>query len=85
VRDAFARLLSYGLHDSVRAKHEGPGPYSWWDYRQLGFPKGNGLRIDHVLLSADLLPRCTSALVDRDERKGKLPSDHAPVVIELDV
>jgi exodeoxyribonuclease-3 len=85
VRDAFARLLSYGLHDSVRAKHEGPGPYSWWDYRQLGFPKGNGLRIDHVLLSADLLPRCTSAVVDRDERKGKLPSDHAPVVIELDV
>jgi exodeoxyribonuclease-3 len=83
VREAFSRILGFGLHDAVREKHEGPGPYSWWDYRQLGFPKGNGLRIDHVLLSADLAPRCTSALIDRDERKGKLPSDHAPVLIEL--
>jgi exodeoxyribonuclease-3 len=84
VRAAFARILGFGLHDAVRAHHEGPGPYSWWDYRQLGFPKGNGLRIDHVLLTQDLAPRCKSAFVDRDERKGKLPSDHAPVVIELE-
>lgn len=84
VRAAFERLIALGLVDVVRAHHEGPGPYSWWDYRQLGFPKGNGLRIDHVLTTADLAPRVTAASVDREERKGKLPSDHAPVVIDLE-
>ena len=57
----------------------------WWDYRMLAFPKGRGLRIDHVLLSEPLAAKCTSARIDRDERKGKQPSDHAPVVVELDV
>jgi exodeoxyribonuclease-3 len=49
----------------------------------LAFPKGNGLRIDHVFLSPPLAKRCTAASVDRDERKGKRPSDHAPVVALL--
>jgi exodeoxyribonuclease-3 len=59
------------------------GKYSWWDYRMLGFPKGRGLRIDHVLATRALAQRCTAAAIDRDERKGKQPSDHAPVIAEL--
>ena len=84
VRDAFGRLTGLGLHDSVRNFHEGPGPFSWWDYRRLAFPKGDGLRIDHILVTGDLLERATGAEVDRNERKGKLPSDHAPVFLYLD-
>jgi len=59
--------------------------YSWWDYRMLAFPKNQGLRIDHVLLSEPLAAKCKAALIDRNERKGKQPSDHAPVLVELDV
>jgi exodeoxyribonuclease-3 len=84
VRERFRKLLALGLVDCVRKHHPGGGPYSWWDYRMLGFPKNNGLRIDHVLASAPIAARCRSALVDRNERKGKLPSDHAPVIVELD-
>jgi exodeoxyribonuclease-3 len=83
-RARLARIAALGLTDLVRRHHpEGPGPFTWWDYRQLGFPRGNGLRIDHCLATAALAARCTGAWVDRDERKGKLPSDHAPVVIEV--
>ncbi|MEI7836319.1 MAG: endonuclease/exonuclease/phosphatase family protein, partial [Planctomycetota bacterium] len=54
--------------------------YSFWDYRNLDFPRNNGLRIDHILATAPLAARCLSATIDRDERKGDKPSDHAPVV-----
>jgi exodeoxyribonuclease-3 len=84
-RAALRDLLSWGLVDVVRVRHEGPGPFTWWDYRQLAFPKGNGLRIDHVFATRPLAERCTAARVDRDERKGKLPSDHAPVIAEFDL
>jgi exodeoxyribonuclease-3 len=84
VREAFERLIAFGLIDSFRTLRPEPGLYSWWDYRMLGFPKGNGLRIDHVLVTKDVLPRCKEALIDREERKGKLPSDHAPVIVEID-
>jgi exodeoxyribonuclease-3 len=57
--------------------------YSWWDYRAGNFHKGLGMRIDLVLTSAGLAERVDAALIDRNARKGKLPSDHAPVVIEL--
>ena len=49
----------------------------------LAFPKNHGLRIDHVLATAPLAARCTGVAIDRDERKGKLPSDHAPVIAEF--
>jgi exodeoxyribonuclease-3 len=85
VRAAFARLIEFGLHDVVRALRPGePNLYSWWDYRMLSFPKNNGLRIDHILATSELAARCTSASVDRAERKGKLPSDHAPVIASFD-
>jgi exodeoxyribonuclease III len=83
-RAAFAEVTSWGLVDAIRLHHEGPGPYSWWDYRMLGFAKGNGLRIDHILVTPPIAERCRAGSVDRNERKGKLPSDHAPVLIELD-
>lgn len=82
-RAAFARLLAAGLVDAFRLLRPEDGLYSWWDYRQLGFPRNDGLRIDHVLVASALATRCTAAAIDRDERKGKLPSDHAPVIVEL--
>ena len=85
--DARARLrevVAWGLTDAIRMHHHEVGPFTWWDYRMLGFPKGNGLRIDHILMTPPLAARCTGATVDRDERKGKLPSDHAPVIAVFD-
>jgi exodeoxyribonuclease III len=82
-RLALRQVMDWGLVDTIRLHHEGPGPFSWWDYRMLGFPKGNGLRIDHVVVTKPLVSRCTGAWIDREERKGKLPSDHAPVVVDL--
>jgi exodeoxyribonuclease-3 len=83
MRQRFQELLGLGLVDAFRRCRDEDGLYSWWDYRQLGFPKNNGLRIDHILVSADLAERCTGARIDRDERKGQKPSDHAPVIVEI--
>ncbi|MDO8666202.1 MAG: exodeoxyribonuclease III, partial [Gemmatimonadales bacterium] len=79
-RARLREIVAWGLVDAIRLHHTGDGPYSWWDYRMLAFPKNNGLRIDHILATRPLAARCTAAWVVRDERKGKLPSDHAPVV-----
>jgi exodeoxyribonuclease-3 len=84
VREAFQRLTAWGLHDVLRAHHPDGGVYSYWDYRMLGFQKNNGLRIDHILATAPLARLCSAASVDREERKGKLPSDHAPVIATFD-
>jgi exodeoxyribonuclease-3 len=83
-RAAFAAVTGWGLTDAVRLHHDGEGPFTWWDYRMLGFPKNNGLRIDHVLVTGPLAARCREARVDRNERKGKQPSDHAPVITSFD-
>jgi exodeoxyribonuclease-3 len=82
-RAAFAELLATGLVDLVRELNPDQPLFTWWDYRQLAFPKNHGLRIDHVLAAPALRPRVLAARVDRQARKGKLPSDHAPVVVEL--
>ncbi|QMS55848.1 Exodeoxyribonuclease [Kocuria varians] len=73
-----------GYQDVVRPRHPGPGVYTYWDYTQLRFPKKEGMRIDFQLCSPALAARVTDAWIDRDERKGKGASDHAPVVIEID-
>ena len=78
-RAALKQLLAFGLADTFRLHHPEPGRYSWWDYRMLGFPKNHGLRIDAMYASAALAARCEAADIDREARKGKLPSDHAPV------
>jgi exodeoxyribonuclease-3 len=85
VREALQGVLSWGLTDVFRQHHDEPGLYSWWDYRMLAFPKNKGLRIDHIFASQPLASRCTAAFIDRNERKGKQPSDHAPVVASFDV
>jgi len=77
---AFQGLLATGLVDTTRLHHQDPGPFTWWDYRMLAFPKGDGLRIDHIFASAPLASICTGVRVDRDERKGAQPSDHAPLI-----
>jgi len=85
VRDALAGIRDWGFVDVFRMHYPEGGVYSWWDYRALGFPRNNGLRIDHIYATSDLAKGCKDAFVDRDERKGVKPSDHAPVaaVFEL--
>lgn len=82
-RRALHDAIGPGLADALRLHHDGEGPFTWWDYRMLGFQKGNGLRIDHLFLTPPLAARCRKTWVDREERKGKLPSDHAPVLAEF--
>jgi exodeoxyribonuclease-3 len=83
MRAVFRGLLEMGLVDTFR-QHQPEGNFnSWWDYRQLAFPKNNGLRIDHILASPALAARCTASRIDREARKGKKPSDHAPVLAEF--
>jgi exodeoxyribonuclease-3 len=79
-RAALQDLCAWGLVDAFRLHHSEGGVYSWWDYRQLAFPKNHGLRIDHILVTQALAARCTSARIDRETRKGQGASDHAPVV-----
>jgi exodeoxyribonuclease-3 len=82
-RGALADICRFGLVDAFRQKHAEAGAYTWWDYRQLCFPKNLGLRIDLILCSASMAARCTSVSIDRNARKGKNPSDHAPVMAEF--
>jgi exodeoxyribonuclease-3 len=82
-REALQGLLDWGLTDTFRLCRPEPGIYSWWDYRAGDFHQGRGLRIDLVLATKPLADRATWALIDRQARKGKLPSDHAPVVVDF--
>ena len=84
-RTALRSVVDAGLVDVFRQCHPDQRTFTWWDYRQLAFPKNRGLRIDYFLVSPSLAGRCTKAAVHRDERKGAKPSDHAPVEIELAV
>jgi exodeoxyribonuclease-3 len=84
-RDAFARLLAFGLVDAYRLRHPEPERYTWWDYRAGDFHRNLGMRIDHLLVSEPLARRVRWAEIDREARKGKpTPSDHAPVLVDLD-
>ncbi|HHV49914.1 MAG TPA: exodeoxyribonuclease III [Rhodocyclaceae bacterium] len=78
-RAAFRRFIDLGLVDSFRLFAQPEKTFSWWDYRMLGFQKNQGLRIDHILLSAPLAAQCSAAGIDRAPRKRERPSDHAPV------
>lgn len=83
VRDALGAIVAWGLGDTFRHQHPDQQAYSWWDYRRLGFPKNRGLRIDLILATAPLVAQCSAAWIDREERKGAKPSDHAPVVVDI--
>jgi exodeoxyribonuclease-3 len=80
---AFQRLIDFGTEDCLARQFPEGGVFTWWDYRNLGFPKNDGLRIDHILATKPLARRFVRAWVDRDERKGEKPSDHAPVLAEF--
>lgn len=82
-RQHFQALLGLGLTDAFRLFEQPEKSFSWWDYRMLGFQKNRGLRIDHILVSQALAPLVTACTVDRQPRKNKQPSDHAPVVATL--
>jgi exodeoxyribonuclease-3 len=82
-RKALEALREAGLRDVVPRALKYDKPYTYWDYRQLAFPKNNGMRIDLVYANAGFADAVTDAYVDREERKGKGPSDHAPVVVDL--
>ena len=82
-RQAFNDLVAAGFTDVVRPYHPGPGVYTYWDYTQLAFPKRRGMRIDFALATPALAARVTGATIDREECKVKLPSVHAPVIVEL--
>ncbi len=82
-RAAFEALIDSGLVDVVPRPGKNDRPFTYWDYRAGMFPKDLGMRIDYVLASQSL--RVTDAYVDREARKGKMPSDHAPVVVDLEL
>ena len=82
-RQALADLRALGLRDIVPKPMKGPHPFTYWDYRAGAFPKDMGMRIDLVYASQAVTERVAGAYVDRDARKGHAPSDHAPVVVDL--
>jgi exodeoxyribonuclease-3 len=84
-RAALADLREAGLSDVVPRPLKYDHPFTYWDYRQLGFPKNRGMRIDLVYGNEPFAKAVSDAYVDREERKGKGASDHAPVVVDLDV
>jgi len=84
-REAFRELLGLGLSDTFRQFEQEEGSFSWWDYRQAAFRRNLGLRIDHILASADMAKCCTASVVDKEPRRWERPSDHAPAVAEFDV
>ncbi len=61
-----------------------PKSWSWWDYRNLAFRKNQGLRIDHILVSAALRAGVTACEIDKQPRRNERPSDHAPVIVTVD-
>jgi exodeoxyribonuclease-3 len=85
-RAALDDLGKLGLTDAFRLVYpDAEKVFSWWDYRAGDFHQGRGMRIDLVLVSRPLAGRVTHALIDRNARKGKLPSDHAPMLVDFDL
>lgn len=87
-RNCFRRLLDWGLLDPYREVFPREKAFSWWDYRGGAFHKNQGLRIDFVLMTLPLKDRLRGVKIDREYRKkkeGLTASDHAPVIVELDV
>ena len=83
-REAWRGLRVLGLADVFRQFEQPEGSYSWWDYRAAAFRRNMGLRIDHILCNAPLAQRCQACYIDTEPRRLPRPSDHAPVVAELD-
>jgi len=84
-RRALREIEDWGLVDAFRLHYDQGDLFTWWDYRAGNFHKHLGMRIDLVLLSRALAEKSTYALIDRNARKGKLPSDHTPVFVDVTV
>jgi len=84
-RRALAALRELGLHDVVPTPMKGPHPFTYWDYRAGMFHQNKGMRIDLVYATEPVAAGVRSAYVDREARKGKGPSDHAPIVVDTDL
>lgn len=82
-RQAFQELLRVGLSDSFRCKHEEAGHYTWWDYRAAAFRRKQGLRIDHILINDSFAPTIIDCTIDKALRAAERPSDHVPVVLQV--
>ena len=82
-RKVFAELCDWGLTDAFRELHPEPKVFSWWDYRNGSFHKGEGMRIDFLLATKSLMSDVEASSIDRNARKGEKPSDHVPVTITL--
>jgi len=82
-RKAFAELCEWGLTDAFRELNPAPKVFSWWDYRNGSFHKGEGMRIDFLLATKSLMSDVEASSIDRNARKGEKPSDHVPVTIKL--
>jgi exodeoxyribonuclease-3 len=84
-RAAFETLLALGLKDSFRMFPQKEKSFTWWDYRMNGFKRNLGLRIDHALLSSELASLCRASSIDVEPRRNERPSDHAPIMADLDI
>ncbi len=84
-REAFGGLIGLGLKDSFRLFEQPEKSFSWWDYRMNAFRRKMGMRIDHILLSEELAKACTACTIDIGPRQNERPSDHAPVVAEINI
>jgi len=84
-RQALANLEEWGLVDAFRLVYDEDRLFTWWDYRAGDFHNHRGMRIDLVLVSKPLAAGVRWALIDRNARKGKLPSDHAPLLVDIDL
>jgi exodeoxyribonuclease-3 len=82
-RAALGELVALGFADAFRLFEQPEKSYSWWGYRMAAFRRNLGLRIDHILLSPALAPRCRSCVIDVEPRRLERPSDHAPVLCDL--
>jgi len=79
-KNALFEIYSLGFQDLFRKVHPNKEAFTWWDYRQGGFARNHGLRIDFILGTKNIADRVEASYVDRNERKGEQPSDHAPVI-----
>ena len=77
-------LIALGLHDSYRLFSQAAKSFTWWDYRDFAFRRNRGMRIDHILISDALKPMAKACQIDRSPRKNERPSDHTPVILDID-
>jgi len=84
-REAFGNLTGLGLKDAFRLFEQPERSFTWWDYRMNAFRRKMGMRIDHILLSEELAKLCTACTIDIEPRRNERPSDHAPVIAQLNL